>query len=449
MLREFLHVLSVPWAIHPQHGQQLAVAAWLVQQRMLPLTAEAFGVTPMPEPDAYQYVDVKNEAGTEVAARVAIHTIEGPLTRGGDLCSYGMQELADLFTAADADEDITAHVLRIHSPGGTVEGTEYFAQAIVRAEKPVIVWTEQAYSAAYWIAAAGDHIMLGGETSGVGSIGVQIGFRDYTALFEKNGVKDVLIRATTSPDKNKHLPLPLSEEDIEQIQSDALDPLDSQFMRWVKTRRPGVPDDALSGKTYFAEDALQLKLADSIGSLSDAIQLALDMAGEPYDVEPQDDDEMNFNLKKKPVQPAAQGQEPAAQAPETPEVAAEQPAAEEASQLTALQATVQQLTATVQQQSQTITALNAAISAVQAENHRLALLPAADPEAEVASPAQDASAALGQRQYEDPAVRAIAQITGDGAHDPEFAAALERHKMVQQAQQSAEAAKNIKPFKLF
>lgn len=101
------------------------------------------------------------------------------------------------FRQAIADPNVKAIVLNVDSPGGSVSGVQALADEIFKArgKKPIIAQVNSlAASAAYWIAAAADEIVM---TPGaqVGSIGVYATHKDVSAAAEKEGVKVTFISA--------------------------------------------------------------------------------------------------------------------------------------------------------------------------------------------------------------------------------------------------------------
>jgi len=56
--------------------------------------------------------------------------------------------------------------------------------------------------------------------------------------------------------------------------------INSKFLSSIKINRPKVEDSTLTGKIYFAPQAIALGLIDEIGSLDHAISLADSMANE-------------------------------------------------------------------------------------------------------------------------------------------------------------------------
>jgi len=82
---------------------------------------------------------------------------------------------ADDFRQALADDTVKEIILDVDSPGGRVDGTAEFAKLIFesRGKKPITAFANGVMaSAAYWIGSAADRILMSGETTAVGSIGV-------------------------------------------------------------------------------------------------------------------------------------------------------------------------------------------------------------------------------------------------------------------------------------
>ena len=60
----------------------------------------------------------------------------------------------------------------------------------------------------------------------------------------------------------------------EPLRKDLLDRINSKFHATIKANRPSLNPTALTGKTYFASDAIAMGLVDEIGSFDYALELA-------------------------------------------------------------------------------------------------------------------------------------------------------------------------------
>jgi protease-4 len=135
-----------------------------------------------------------------------------------------------------------------------------------------------AASAAYWIAAQCDSIVVNGKTSTLGSIGTMVTIIDAGGAYEKMGAKVYELYARTSPEKNAASRELAKGKD--KMILNRLDQYDAVFMDAVKSGRGDKlnADATLKGQDYLSEEALQYGLADSIGTLEDAVNMVSTMA---------------------------------------------------------------------------------------------------------------------------------------------------------------------------
>lgn len=207
---------------------------------------------------------------------VAVIPIDGAMSRYG-LCGYGNEYMARILEKADGLKQVKAVVLKINSPGGTVDSTEMLADTVKNFSKPIVAWTPYCASAGYFVASQADEIMLEPSvTCEIGSIGVLMVYTDYAKYLEKEGMDVTIFRAEGSEDKALVNGIePLSDELKAEIQAD-LNACRKAFLGYVRRGRAGrlKSNEVFSGKMYKKEQAIQLGLADKIGSLNDAIKRA-------------------------------------------------------------------------------------------------------------------------------------------------------------------------------
>lgn len=171
------------------------------------------------------------------------------------------------------DSDVKGIALVINSGGGMVSGNFDLVDRIyeARSTKPIHAFAaEHAYSAAYNIASAANHLTVA-RTGGVGSIGVVVTHFEYSRAFDEMGVTVNIIRS--KPDKMEGNPYEaLSEGARERIQ-EVVDEFHQQFATMVARNRGMSFEavDATDAHTFMAQQAIDNGLADAIGSLDDAI----------------------------------------------------------------------------------------------------------------------------------------------------------------------------------
>lgn len=209
---------------------------------------------------------------------IAMVDILGPVLKYGDVCSYGSVDYNDLLIRLSNSERISGIILNIDSPGGQVDGTAQLAQTIrniSRTSKPVIAIIQDgiAASAAYWIASSAQEIYVTQGTDQVGSIGAYVTAYDFSGYLEMNGVKEHIILAPQSTDKNKSYSdamkgdYTLIQEDLKFIVQD--------FTKSVTTGRAGrlntSTENPFTGKMYRAKEAIKIGLIDGVKQLPDVV----------------------------------------------------------------------------------------------------------------------------------------------------------------------------------
>ena len=176
---------------------------------------------------------------------------------------------------AVSDPDVSAIVLNVDSPGGSVFGVAELADALfqARGQKPIVaVANSLMASAAYWIASQADEIVAtpGGQA---GSIGVIAMHEDWSKAEEQEGVGVTLVTAGKHKGE-MHPHAPLSDEDRAALQAG----VDSYYAMFVKAvaRGRGVQAAAVrsgygEGRVLGAVEAKAAGLVDRIATLDETI----------------------------------------------------------------------------------------------------------------------------------------------------------------------------------
>jgi len=180
-------VASQPWAIMPETLETIASIA----------RREGEGVEAV---EARLGRPLQNARTVSVRDGVAVVPVNGPIFRYANLFTQisgatSLEVLATDFTAALDDPNVKAVVLAMDSPGGQANGIAEFAQMVRAAKKPVVAYVDgSAASAAYWIAAAADRVVMS-KTGMVGSVGAVVG------ISTKKDEGTVEIVSSQSPNK--------------------------------------------------------------------------------------------------------------------------------------------------------------------------------------------------------------------------------------------------------
>lgn len=256
-LNAFDLVAAQPWAIEPATLEVIAQIARRENE-----TPEAVAAK-LGRP-------LQNTRTVSVRDGVAIVPVSGPIFRYANLFTdisgaTSLDVLARDFTAAVNDPAIKAIVLELDSPGGQASGIAEFAQMVRSASKPVTAYVDgMAASAAYWIAAAADQIVIS-KTGMVGSIGAVV------ALDTRPQVGVMEIVSSQSPKKRVDA---TTDEGRAQIQA-RIDELAQVFIDDVATYRGVTTEKVLAdfgqGDVRMGESAVKLGMADRVATLEEVI----------------------------------------------------------------------------------------------------------------------------------------------------------------------------------
>lgn len=175
------------------------------------------------------------------------------------------------------DSDIKAILLKIDSPGGAAGTTQALAHEITQLKKeypkPIVAYSENiCASGAYYIAAMTDHIVTTGSCI-VGSIGAKIA----TQFKLKQLLNDYKVQAfsiSSGSYKNSLDPFTELTQEQEQMLQKLSDDTYKQFTFDIAKQRH-LPlqnkDIWADGKVFSGQEALKLKLIDSVGNQSTAV----------------------------------------------------------------------------------------------------------------------------------------------------------------------------------
>jgi protease-4 len=188
-------------------------------------------------------------------------------------------------TKASKDEKVKAVVVRINSPGGTVNASDilYHELKTFKENKkiPVIAsMMDVAASGGYYLAMATDAILVHPSTV-TGSIGVIMLTVNAKGLLEKVGVEANAI--TSGPRKDMGSPFRSMTADEKEIFQGVIDSFYQRFLTVVQAGRPQLSAEQIKkladGRIYSGDQAKAAGLVDDIGYLDEAIDLAKKNAG--------------------------------------------------------------------------------------------------------------------------------------------------------------------------
>ncbi|WP_028079423.1 signal peptide peptidase SppA [Solimonas soli] len=215
---------------------------------------------------------------------IAMVAVQGEIVDGsGEVGQAGGDAIADLLDRARRDEDISAVVLRVNSPGGSVWASEQIRRAVdaLKADgKPVVAsMSTVAASGGYWVSMDADQIFAHDSTV-TGSIGIFGMIPTIDRGLAKLGVHTDGV-GTTPLAGTLRIDRPMSAELSHIIQAQ-IDKGYRDFIGGVSKAR-NIPVDKVNeiarGRVWSGEKAKQLGLVDAIGGLDEAADAAAKLAG--------------------------------------------------------------------------------------------------------------------------------------------------------------------------
>ncbi len=227
---------------------------------------------------------VRNQQGE----KVALIPLHGAMTKYGGFCSYGTADLAEMVDAANEIDEIKGILFDIDCPGGAGDSIEVLDRAIQASEKPIVGYVDRlCASAAQWVAASivksgGKIIVDSLNNSTMGSIGSYIMYQNIVAQLEKDGIKVEIIRAPQSKDKVKFNSL---EELTDEIRAEIKEDLKhhtnifiTQVKEYYGDRLNAEAEKLFTGGTFRGDQAIEIGLADSQGTITDAFNEVLSLS---------------------------------------------------------------------------------------------------------------------------------------------------------------------------
>jgi protease IV len=235
--------------------------------------------------------------GRKAKPTIAVVTLHGPIVsgRGGPQAlplgnsSAGGDTIAAALREAAADDDVSAIVLRVDSPGGSVPGSETIWREVNRVRdrgKPIVAsMGAVAASGGYFVSMSADAIIANPGTI-TGSIGVVTGKLVARELKDRLGVGSDSVRTNPNADAWS-INRPFTDEQRARVEAEA-DLFYAVFVERVAEGRKMTVEavDAIArGRVWTGADALERGLVDELGGLRTAIIRAKVLAGLEPDAE--------------------------------------------------------------------------------------------------------------------------------------------------------------------
>jgi protease-4 len=215
-------------------------------------------------------------AGSIVSGRGGSRLPFGSSNAGGDTITAALREAAH-------DDSVSAIVLRVDSPGGSVTASETIWREVKKARergKPVVAsMGAVAASGGYYISMCADAIVANAGTI-TGSIGVLTGKLVARDLKDRLGVGSDAVRTNANADAWS-INAPFTPQQQAQVEAEA-DLCYTDFVERVADGRNlsvEAVDAVARGRVWTGADALEHGLVDELGGLRAAVRRAKVLAG--------------------------------------------------------------------------------------------------------------------------------------------------------------------------
>lgn len=234
---------------------------------------------------------VPSVPGRRPKPTVAVINVDGTIVdgRGGPQflpfgsSTVGSDTIAPALREAAADDSVSAIVVRVNSPGGSVTASETLWREVKKARKrgkPVVAsMGSVAASGGYYIAVAADAVVASPATI-TGSIGVLTGKLVIRDLLGRLGVGSDTVRTNANADAWA-IDTPFTPEQRAHREAEA-DLLYADFVARVADGRnltKDAVDRVARGRVWTGADALERGLVDELGGFRTALRRAKILAG--------------------------------------------------------------------------------------------------------------------------------------------------------------------------
>ncbi|EGB1264750.1 signal peptide peptidase SppA [Salmonella enterica] len=231
---------------------------------------------------AISYYDYSLKTPADTGGTIAVIFANGAIMDGEETPgNVGGDTTASQIREARLDPKVKAIVLRVNSPGGSVNASEVIRAELAAARaagKPVVVsMGGMAASGGYWISTPANYIVASPSTL-TGSIGIFGVINTVENSLSSIGVHSDGV--STSPLADISMTKALSPE-VQQMMQLSIEYGYKRFITLVADARKRTPeqiDKIAQGHVWTGEDAKANGLVDSLGDFDDAVAKAAELA---------------------------------------------------------------------------------------------------------------------------------------------------------------------------
>jgi protease-4 len=195
-----------------------------------------------------------------------------------------VEQISVQLNKAKTDPQIKAVLLKVNSSGGTITASDILYQELTlykskSGSKIAVIMMDVAASGAYYLSLPADMIMAH-PTTITGSVGVILLRPKVNTLMEKVGASVEITKFGSHKDMGS--PFRPSTDDERKLIQKTVDTMGKRFIDLVAKHRQldeASLKEVSTARVFVADEALQLRLIDKIGYISDAVKNTRELAG--------------------------------------------------------------------------------------------------------------------------------------------------------------------------
>jgi ClpP class serine protease len=199
---------------------------------------------------------------------IAIIPLTGIMMKATYWWGCSVDDVANFIRLAYSSPKISAVILKANTPGGSTDSLYLIQEVLSEKIKPTFGYVDALCSSCgYVVLSHTDKIYAINKMVSVGGIGV------FARMMvpNKENANYRLIEVYPPESKDKNLPIRDAIAGKPALLEEQLSKLALYIRDTVKSNRPGVGDDAMTGGIYYGYEAEKLGLIDGIKKLSDVI----------------------------------------------------------------------------------------------------------------------------------------------------------------------------------
>lgn len=231
----------------------------------------------------YERINPRDTSEIPAGSVAVVHAI-GPMMKYGSYYMLGANEIIAQLDFVNNLQNVSAIVLYVDGPGGSVAAIPPFLDFAKRKRKPIVALCDASMSLHRWIPdAVSDYQLADNDICArFGSVGVVSSWMDAKKYYEEMGIKIHEVYPEESAHKNEiwRLMQDNEEKGKEMLRKMHLSPMAIKFQEAVKAAHPNLIEEegVLTGRTFTTDDAIRIRMINGKGNMMEAMQTAKALA---------------------------------------------------------------------------------------------------------------------------------------------------------------------------